>query len=263
MFVCQWSEPKISRVRGGEQGRRSWPAPTARRMARKPRSPLPKAAGHLRVCPATAGSTALEDPLLRILDQAERTAATPCIPTRRGTTSSTLSRAQYGMSASSSGPWLIRLRPLREARNASSAVAYDARQPDGRLGRVAALVAEPAGDPAGDVAVVERERALDAGAEDRDIVPVRARRLDDRVEVEQRGDQHALAPLGCGDDRARPVRRGHGQRRCAHGSRYSRGELPRSNPSIRTPSRSPPSVTSPAVASARASSTSAAQSTRS
>ena len=40
--------------------------------------------------------------------------------------------------------------------------------------------------------------------------------------------------------------------------RYSRGELPRSNPSIRTPSRSPPSVTPPSAASARASSTSAA-----
>ena len=88
-------------------------------------------------------------------------------------------------------------------------------QPNRRLGRVAAVVAEPAGDPAGDVAVVERERALDAGAEDRDVVAVGTRRLGDRVEVEERGDQHALAALGGGDDRARAVRRRHGQRRRA------------------------------------------------
>ena len=47
-------------------------------------------------------------------------------------------------------------------------------------------------------------------------------------------------------------------------SRYSRGELPRSNPSILTPSRSPPSVIAAgSTCSARASSTSAAHSTRS
>ena len=101
----------------------------------------------------------------------------PCIPTSRGTTSSTLSRAQYGMSASSSGPWLIRLRPLREARKRLLGGRIRRRQPDGRLGRVAALAVEQLGDPAGDVAVVERERALDARAEDRDVVAVRTRRL--------------------------------------------------------------------------------------
>src|SRR5262249_13426388 len=52
-------------------------------------------------------------------------AATPCIWTKCGTTSRTLSRAQYGMSASSSGPLVIRFRPLRDCRNASSAVGYD------------------------------------------------------------------------------------------------------------------------------------------
>ena len=43
------------------------------------------------------------------------------------------------MSASSSGPWLIRLRPLREARNASSARRVGPREPHRRLGGVAAL----------------------------------------------------------------------------------------------------------------------------
>ena len=50
-------------------------------------------------------------------------AATPCMPTSCGTTSSTLSRAHHGMSSSSSGPWSIRSRPERDARNASSALA--------------------------------------------------------------------------------------------------------------------------------------------
>src|SRR5262249_11603946 len=52
-------------------------------------------------------------------------AATPCMPTKRGTTSSTLVRAQRGLSAWSSGPLLMRFRPLRDCRNASSTVAYD------------------------------------------------------------------------------------------------------------------------------------------
>ena len=95
-------------------------------------------------------------------------------------------------------------------------------QPDRSLGRVAAVVAEQSGDAARDVAVVEGERALDARAEDRDVVTVRTRRPDDRIEVQKRGDQHPLAALGGRDDRARAVRRGHGERRRAHGQVLAR-----------------------------------------
>ena len=76
------------------------------------------------------------------------------------------------MSASSSGPWAIRFRPLREARNASSAVAYErARRTPPR--RRPSLAVEALGDPPGDVGVVEREGALHPGAEDRDVLALR------------------------------------------------------------------------------------------
>ena len=105
--------------------------------------------------------------------QARISAATPCIPARRGTTSSTLSRAQYGMSASSSGPVVDQVAAAARGAERLLGRRVRRRQPHRRLGGVAAVVTEEAGDPAGHVAVVERERALDAGAEDRDVVAVR------------------------------------------------------------------------------------------
>ena len=89
------------------------------------------------------------------------------------------------MSASSSGPCSIRSRPERDARNTSSAPAYDRASRSGRLGGVAPLEAEPFRNSAGDVRVVEGECALDAGAEDRDVVPVAPRNLGHRGEIEQ------------------------------------------------------------------------------
>lgn len=57
----------------------------------------------------------------RIVRQRAISAAPSRMATRRGTTSRTLSRAQNGMSASSCGAFSSRLRPLFEARKASSA----------------------------------------------------------------------------------------------------------------------------------------------
>ena len=135
-----------------------------------------------------------------------RTAARPRARSRARTTA---------MSASSSGPWLIRLRPLRDWRKASSAVAVGTDEPHRRLGGVRALAAERLGDPPRHVGVVQREGALHPGAEDGDVVPVRGRVGDHGVEVEERGDDDALAALRRGDDRARPVRRRHRQHRRA------------------------------------------------
>ena len=62
------------------------------------------------------------------------------------------------------------------------------------------------------VGVVERERALVAGAEDRDVLPALPRRRRDRRQVEQAADQHLVAALRGRDDRPRPVRGREDQR---------------------------------------------------
>ena len=136
------------------------------------------------------------------------------------------------------------------------------RQPHCRLGRVAAVVAEQAGDPAGHVAVVERERALDPRAEDRDVVPVRTRRLGHRGEIEERRDQDALAALGSGDDRPRAVRRGHGEDRRAH-RQVLAGRVAEVEPVDQHAEALAAERDAALAASARASSTSAAHQTRS
>src|SRR5207249_9581445 len=59
--------------------------------------------------------------LVAVDDHEVISAATPCMPTKRGATSRTLSRAQNGMSSASCGAWCTRFRPLFDARSASSA----------------------------------------------------------------------------------------------------------------------------------------------
>ena len=116
----------------------------------------------------------------------------------------------------------LELRPVLDqvaarARRAERVLGARVRpgEPHGRLGGVAPLEAEPVRDAPGDVGVVERERALDACAEDRDVVPVAPRDLGHRGEIEQRGDVDPLAALGRRDDRAGAVRRRHRERRRA------------------------------------------------
>ena len=91
-------------------------------------------------------------------------------------------------------------------------VRVGVREQRGRDRRVGALAAERLHDPAGAVGVVERERALVAGADDGDVLPALGRCADDGAEVEQAADQHLVAALGRGDDRPRAVRRREDQR---------------------------------------------------
>ena len=156
-----------------------------------PREPAHRVGGVARasalVCIGDAGERdGAPAPLVTVDDHAQRiSAAFPCMPARRGATSSTLSRAQSAMSASSSGPWLIRLRPLRDWRKRLLGRRVRAGQPQRRFRRVAALAAEALDDASCDVAVVQCERALDAGTEDRHVVAVGSRGLGHCCEVEQ------------------------------------------------------------------------------
>src|SRR6476620_2435237 len=88
-------------------------------------------------------------------------------------------------------------------------VAVRGREPRRGLRRIAALEPEARRDPPGDVCVVERECALHPRAEDRDVVAEGACEPRHRVEVEQRGDDDALAALRGRDDRPGSVRRRH------------------------------------------------------
>ena len=142
-------------------------------------------------------------------------AATPCIPVSRGTTSSRLSCAQYGDVGLELGSVVDQVAPAAGSAKRFLSRRIGRRQADRRLGRVAALAMERCGDAAGDVAVIEGERPFHAGAEDGDVVAVRAGRVGDRRQVEQRRDQHTLAALGGCHDRPRPVRRRHRERRRA------------------------------------------------
>ena len=63
------------------------------------------------------------------------------------------------------------------------------------------------------IGVVEGESTLDSGAYDDDVLSVRARRLDDGAEVQERRDEDALATLRRGHDRTRAVRRREDERR--------------------------------------------------
>ena len=179
------------------------------------------------------------------------------MPASRGTTSSTLSRAQKAMSSSSpGGPYVRALSAVERVGKASAssaaATAASVRSPLERLH-----------DPAGAVGVVERERALVAGADDRHVLPALARRAHDGVEVEQAAEQDLVAALGRRDDRRASRSSSRGSASPRRGSRNSRGEAPTSKPSIRTASRSPPTTLSGSSArSARACSISGTQSTR-
>ena len=120
-------------------------------------------------------------------------------------------------------------------------------------------------DAACAVRVVERELAEHAGAEHRDVLPALARGRGDRVEVEQRADVDALEALRGRDEQPRPVRRREDQRLGRRLASTSRGELPKSKPSMRL---EPPLARElrrrlRVSASARASSISAQQRTRS
>ena len=101
-------------------------------------------------------------------------------------------------------------------------------------------------DPAGAVRVVERELAEHAGAQHRDVLPALARRGRDRVEVEERADVDALEALRGGDEQPRPVRRREDERLgAAARPATSRGELPKSKPSMCSRRRSPASFAGP------------------
>ena len=146
--------------------------------------------------------------------------------------SSAFSCAHQSMSASR--PWLRRFQALRLAARPSRASGNVPGEPDRRRRRVRAIAAERLGDPARAVRVVERELAEHARAEHGDVVPVRARRSRDRVEVEQRADVHVVEALGRGDEQPRAVRRREDERlRVRLGSATSRGELPKSKPGDR------------------------------
>ncbi len=93
--------------------------------------------------------------------------------------------------------------------------------------RIRALGSEHGDDPAGAVGVVEREPALEAGAEDRDVDPPRARLRGDGAQIEERAEQDLLAALRRGEDRAGPVRGREDQR---VGARLE--ELPRRRPDV-------------------------------
>ena len=76
----------------------------------------------------------------------------------------------------------------------------------GRRG-VGAVATEGLRDAPRAVGVVERELAEDAGAEDCDVLPMRARRDDDRIQVQQRADVDVCEPHRGGDEQSRSVRR--------------------------------------------------------
>ena len=111
----------------------------------------------------------------------------------------------------------MRLRPLFDARKASSAPLHVAAK---RAAATAASVRSPLeelDDAARDVRVVERERPLNAGAHDDDVLAGFARGIHHSRQVQERRDEHALA-ANCGrDDSARPIRRREDQRfACRH-----------------------------------------------
>ena len=147
---------------------------------------------------------------------AEISAAPSRSSTRRGTTSRTLSCAQNAMSSSSSGAFSSRLRPLFDARSASSGPAHVAAR---RAAASAASVAEELDDAAGDVGVVERERALDPAQTTIASSPTRCL-LDDGPEVQERRHER---PRTAPRRRRRPASRssstGRASTRRARGTR--------------------------------------------
>ena len=143
----------------------------------------------------------------------------------------------------------VRAESLREADRGGSGIG--------------GIAVERCGNTARAVRVVEGELTLDARTEHRHVGRLRRTgRLDDGAEVEERADEHNIATRGGGEQQARAVRRRQDDRACSR-LENSRGELPKSKPSMRVVPRSPASTASPsAVATARASSTSEQQRTR-
>jgi len=116
-----------------------------------------------------ADSLPSRDSSLKSLAKRVTSAAAPTIRVKRGTTSSTLSRAQKAMSASSpGGPYKRAFNPCSGLGNASARSLAASAAVGGRP-------TELGDDPAGAVRIVEGERALVARADDRDVSP-RARR---------------------------------------------------------------------------------------
>ena len=102
-------------------------------------------------------------------------------------------------------------------------IAERARDQLGRDRGVGALGVEQRDDPAGAVGVVERERALEPGAEDRRVHVELACALRDRAQVEERAEDDLFAPRGRGQDRLRAVRRREDQRVCTRLDELPRG----------------------------------------
>ena len=136
----------------------------------------------------------------------------------------------------------------------------------GRDRGVGRLAAERVDDPAGAVRVVERERALEAGADDRDVAVLAARAASAtrrRLSSEPSSTtSHSEAAVRIAPVPFVVVRMSV---RAFGGPANSRGDAPTSKPSTTIAFRSPPTTaSSPSSArSARASSISAQQSTRS
>ena len=137
-----------------------------------------------------------------------------------------LARAQYGMSAVERRPWLIRFRPLREAPKRLLGRRVRRRQPDRRLGRVAAIVAEQ-GRRSGRRRRCRRARRLPLTPAQKIATSSPCARAAAVTASRLSSDaiRHALATLGGGHDRTGAVRRRHGQGRESRTCRYSRGRV--------------------------------------
>ena len=134
---------------------------------------------------------------------------------------------------SSSRPWLAEVRALWLAPSPAIEFGKLRREPRRRGGGVGVLAAERVTIRPGAVRVVERELAEHARAQHRDVLPALARGRRDRAEIQQRSDEDLLAARRRGRRAAAvPFVVERMSVSAAGCPTNSRGELPKSNPSM-------------------------------